>query len=784
MPVEMTKSEIQQFLELCKKLENFVIHVLKAKPTPQQLEIIRDIDNGKRRIAVKSGHGCFAKGHPVMMRDGSIKPVEDIEVGDILMGDDGKSERIVLELKRGQEEMYKFIFNSGDSHTYNASHKLVLVATQTHGTQKRGDIIEVEVKDWLLWSDRKKKTHAIMKHSVEFDEKALPIDPYIFGAWLGDGNSENDYIYLGDKKEAVANRVGGVFVSRRNNTNKYRLGIRSELKKLGVLKNKHIPKSYKTGSIRQRLQLIAGLLDTDGSLDRRQYELTTKFETLAKDFDWLCKSVGLHTNIKQKTVSGVVYYRLSIGRNTDIIPCIRHKIDNSIDSQRQNLHFGIKSVEPLGVGNYYGFTLNGNHRFLSGDFIVTRNTGKSTLLSWISLWAGLTKYDAKIPITAPSAPQLLFTLMPEIRKWEQKLPNILRKSIEAKTETISFKNGNFIAMRTARKENPEALQGFHATNLFFLVDEGSGVPDNIFEVVEGALTGEHNVIIMVGNPTRTNGYFYNAFHKHKELWTTHTLNAEKSPNVDPAIVELRRKQYGSDSDVYRVRVLGEFPRASSDSLFSVELLEEAVARTDAIDDGDEVWGLDIARYGDDRSVLAKRKGYYIRPLIVKQNLDTMDIVNWIKAEYQNAQIKPTAIFVDTIGMGVGAFDVLARDGYPVMDGNVGRKSFEMGLANKRIEIYKRLAQKMEHLSLPDDDELVGELSAIRYIINEKGMMALEKKEDTKKRLGRSPDKADAVALTYYEDVLTDEELEEEESERMRKARESRRGEASVVGVAW
>lgn len=400
-------------------------------------------------------------------------------------------------------------------------------------------------------------------------------------------------------------------------------------------------------------------------------------------------------------------------------------------------------------------------------------TGKSTLLSWISLWVGITKYDAKIPITAPSSPQLLFTLMPEIKKWAQKLKiTQMRESINAKSEEIQFSNGNFVAMRTARKENPEALQGFHATNLFFLVDEGSGVPNEIFEVVEGALTGEHNVIIMVGNPTRTSGYFFNAFNKNKELWATFTLNSEASPNVDPKVIELRRKQYGTDSDVYRVRVLGEFPKASSDALFAYEDLEEATQRTEVDKSGAEIWGLDVARYGDDKSVLCKRKGYEVRPLLTRQNLETMELAEFVMIEYQTAHKKPAVIFVDTVGLGVGVFDVLLSRGLPVAEARVSETSQRFGLKNKRIEIYKTLSEKLKYMSLPDDDELVGELSSLRYEIDEKGLMILELKKETKKRLGRSPDKSDSLALTFFQEYFGDEDEEDELTERMRKASES------------
>lgn len=385
-------------------------------------------------------------------------------------------------------------------------------------------------------------------------------------------------------------------------------------------------------------------------------------------------------------------------------------------------------------------------------------TGKTSLLSWIALWVGLSKYDAKIPLTAPSHPQLIATLVPEIKKWRDALPSVLQRDVVVKREEVHFANGNFAIARTARKENPEALQGFHAINLCFIVDEASGVEDGLFQVIEGALTGEHNIIILAGNPTRTSGYFFNVFHKHKNLWRLFVFNAEKSENVNKKVIEKRRIQYGRDSDIYGVRVLGEFPRASSDALFAVADLEEATNRTDADDSGVEKWGLDIARYGDDKSVLAKRKGYMFRPLQERRNFDSIQVADWVSYEYKTAVIKPVGIWVDTIGIGAGVFDILLSRNLPVFDGNVARKSFDEGLLNKRIEMYKRFSEALIHTYLPEDEELLGELSAIRYVIHDSGKMALEKKDDAKKRLGRSPDKADAVALTFYdEDVFIEDE---------------------------
>ena len=231
-------------------------------------------------------------------------------------------------------------------------------------------------------------------------------------------------------------------------------------------------------------------------------------------------------------------------------------------------------------------------------------TGKSTLLSWVILWVGLFKYDAKIPATAPTAPQLTRLLLPEVRKWREKLPKELKECVTVKNDSVAFCNNNQCVARTARKEAPEGLQGFHATYLCWIIDEASGVSNTIFEAIEGSLTGNQHLRLLTANPTRTDGYFYNSQHKNRELWKCHTFNAELSENVSRESIERKKKEYGADSDAYRVRVLGRFPRTSSDAVIPMYVIEDAInIGEDYNDYGAEVWGLDYADAGDDRTML-------------------------------------------------------------------------------------------------------------------------------------------------------------------------------------
>ncbi len=390
-------------------------------------------------------------------------------------------------------------------------------------------------------------------------------------------------------------------------------------------------------------------------------------------------------------------------------------------------------------------------------------TGKTSMLSWIILWWGLFKDDAKIPMTAPAAPQLYDLLLPEIRKWRDKLPLQLKKEVDIKSERVDFENGNFAVARTARKDQPEALQGFHATNILFIIDEASGIPQNIFEVVEGALTTDGSFVVMTANPTRVEGYFYDSHHKNRWQWSVYQFNAENSKNVSKAWIAEKKRQYGENSDVYRVRVKGDFPKQSSDAVFSLDKIEDAQQNEQFDSSGAEVWALDVADFGDDKSVLVKRKGLHFYEVKTKEGADLATLKGWLLYEYNRSVRKPSVIFVDAIGLGSGLPSVCHEAGLDIVIGVKASHTADDSdtYQNKRAEWYYKLEEALEDAKLPDDDELVGELMAQRYFINTYGKIQLVDKKQIKKDLGRSPDKADAFAISMNT-MIYDESVYEEE----------------------
>jgi hypothetical protein len=383
-------------------------------------------------------------------------------------------------------------------------------------------------------------------------------------------------------------------------------------------------------------------------------------------------------------------------------------------------------------------------------------TGKTALLSWVILWVGLTKEDAKIPTTAPTNPQLTRLLLPEVKKWREKLPPPLKEQVVVMSDEVRFSNGNFCIARTARAGNEEALQGFHASFLCWIVDEASGIGDKIFEVIDGSLTGANYLRIMTSNPTRTVGYFYDSHNKNRKLWKTHTLSSVNSPNVAKESIERKKQQYGENTDEYRVRVLGEFPLSNTDALFTAEEIDKAMNRQQSEVDrsGVFIYGVDVARYGSDNSVITKRRGQDIYSIQAYKGYNTLELANKIQAEAEGETEYPTKIFIDTIGVGAGVYDNLQGRGYDVEEGNVSFKADDAIYSNKRAEIYFNLLRFVRSNGrIPKDDELREELLILTYSYNDaNGKIKLMKKEEIKEELGRSPDKSDSVALTLFRSV--------------------------------
>ena len=385
-------------------------------------------------------------------------------------------------------------------------------------------------------------------------------------------------------------------------------------------------------------------------------------------------------------------------------------------------------------------------------------TGKSAWMAWCVLWFMVCYYPCKVPCTAPTSHQLADVLWAEIAKWfgklKERIPHIAGE-FEWSSERFYMRtnpNESFAVARTSRPENPEALQGFHSENILFVIDEASGVPEQVFQVAEGALSTDGAFVIMAANPTREEGYFYDSHHKMRARWAAIHWDGEESPMVSKAYIDDMRAKYGVESPIYQVRVKGNFA-AQTDGIIPLSLCLAAQERNvDVVESAPVIWGLDVARFGDDSTALAKRKGnYQLESTKEWFGKDTMQTVGLLKMEYDHADEKPEAINVDVIGIGAGVVDRGREIGLPVFGINVAEiASANDKYARLRDEIWFKCREWLEakNCKMAEDDALIAELTTPKYSILSSGKIKVEGKDEMKKRGISSPNRADAWNLTF------------------------------------
>ena len=390
--------------------------------------------------------------------------------------------------------------------------------------------------------------------------------------------------------------------------------------------------------------------------------------------------------------------------------------------------------------------------------------GKSATLAWISVWGVCTHAPCKVVITAPSGPQLFDTLFTEVKIWLARTPEALQNCFDVKQDEIVHKGSPDIRVsaRTSRAEQPEAMQGVHAEGgrVILIADEASGIPDAVFEAAVGSMSGRNCATLLCGNPTRASGYFFDSHTRLKHLWWTRTVSCLDSPRADPLFAKEIAETWGEDSNAYRIRVLGEFPKTDDDTLIPLDLITSAVHRDIVLDPGSyKYWGLDVSRFGSDASALCKRWGRVVPEKVrVWRQYDLMALVGAVKHEYDSTppEHRPIEINVDVIGLGAGVVDRLAELKMPVRGINVGESpSLKDKYPNLRSELWCKGKEFLERrdCKLPDDDQLVFELSAPKYKFLSNGRLQVETKDEMKKRRVMSPNVADAFLLTLASDAI-------------------------------
>ncbi len=401
---------------------------------------------------------------------------------------------------------------------------------------------------------------------------------------------------------------------------------------------------------------------------------------------------------------------------------------------------------------------------------------KSTTAAVIALWRAYARPGSRTIITAPTLRQVKMIIWGELRKLHRRarLPGMVpvdpgtgMKLDDSDTEVYGFTT-----------DEPEKMAGVSGADLMYIIDEASGVDESIYEAIEGNMAGGGSQLL-ISNPTQTSGTFYEAFTTKRHLWKTLHISSEDTPNVisgeimipglaTRAWVQEKLSEWGEDSPLFQVRVRGDFPDQAENSVIGLALIELARARYNAADvvlSGVFSLGVDVARYGDDTTVLQPLFGQ--RPGVARtfRKQDNVEVAGHVMdyvAELRQSADYPVSaglvkVKVDDLGNGGGVTDHLKHSdrakelGIEVVPVKVSENATAEGYHRLRDQLWFAMRDWFkEGGQLHPDSHLEGELVAPLYTFDTQGRAKVESKDEMKKRLGRSPDRADALGLAIYE----------------------------------
>lgn len=396
-------------------------------------------------------------------------------------------------------------------------------------------------------------------------------------------------------------------------------------------------------------------------------------------------------------------------------------------------------------------------------------TGKDASASWIIIWFLVTRLNAKVICTAPTARQLSDILWSEVSKWLRQ-STVTDEFVIQKDKIYCKHNPKewwaravSVSAKSSKEEQAETLAGFHGDHMLIVCDEASGIPDPVYIPLEGAMTQEDNRCLMIGNMTKTSGYFYDT-HFHSEIskaWNKFHWDSRESENVSKEMIDYFRMKYGEDSSVFAVRVAGNPPHADSDKLIPLDWAIQCIDNEVAVSDEDPLYfGVDVARYGSDDSVVLPRKGFKIYPWDTYHHLNTIALGGEILKK--GMEMGASGVAIDEIGVGAGVCDwLMLHRTLPTFGINVANSSSDITKYNKlRDELWVKVKENCMkgRYSFPGGklgDELCNELASVGYDFNNHGGIVVNSKKFLKSKGIASPNIADALCLTeYFTNVAT------------------------------
>lgn len=513
---------------------------------PQQVYHPLYEDKEKFVILITGGRGCETPTQEIIMSDLTIKQIKDIRVGDCVMGDDG-SPRKVLATLNGYSQMYCVHQTSAEDYYVNDTHIISVRKSKTSIKEGRyaeyAEFTDMRVTDYVNKSKRFKEHFRGYKvSSIPYPQKNVDIEPYMLGIWLGDGTSIFPQITTPDAEikyylsefakrndlKVTTNGVRGKAETLRLAKTKGKINPFMEcLRRYDLINNKHIPQDYISNDERVRLELLAGLLDTDGYKTCNGYEITQKNKHLAKQIKYIADTLGFRTHISQKKARcngmdcGFVY-RVSINGNVWRIPCKveRKKVFESDAHKNKDWHLSQLSIEPVGDGEWCGIILDGNQRYLHSDGTVTHNSGKS-----FNAATFIERLTFEMTEAEKIVHQILYTRYTMVSANMSVIPEMMEK-IEidetsryfnaTKTDVVNRMTGSrimFRGIKTSSGNQTAKLKSIHGITTFVCDEAEEWTSEQDFDKIMLSIRqkGIQNRIIIIMNPTDSNHFIYKKY---------------------------------------------------------------------------------------------------------------------------------------------------------------------------------------------------------------------------------------------------------------------------------
>lgn len=792
----------------------------------------------KHRVAVRGPHGlgkALALGVKIPTPTGWTT-IGDVRPGDEVFDEHGKPCNVVAKSEVWRSDTYEVEFADGTVITTHGNHEWNAIDVYNRPKTPKPNRRPVPIADWRdHWAFTKRVTTEHMAErlrtrggqlrwripvarALELPTADLPVDPYLFGYWLGDGSTRSaritvhrsDWPALLERIEEAGYHHGTLSAGRASpdtltvavSTEPVRKGgsqqdrdsLQARLRALGVLGDKHIPMSYLRASVEQRRELVRGLWDADGYRQAGGCdEISLSCKKLADGVAELLRSLGLAVRVREsdsKLNGRVVGRRWRIAVRFDFNPYRLPRYDWKPRGSQASRHTQrtITDIRRVDDQDTQCIEVDSpSHLFLAGESMVP--THNSALAAIAVLWFATTRdaagVDWKVITTASAWRHLSVYLWPEIHKWARRIKwDVLGRPAFNVHELLSMHlklmHG---AASPVASNKAELIEGAHADSLLYLIDEGKIVPNDTWDAIEGAFsggrsdgTGPEAFALAVSTPGQPTGRFYDIHRRAPGLEDWHVRHvtlaeAIAAGRISQAWADQRRKQWGADSALFANRVEGEFHASEEDSVIPLGWVEAAIERWHAWVEagrpdlpGKRFLGVDVARSGGDSTILADRRGMCVVSLSPYDREDTMRTTARVQGALAGGGV---VAVVDSIGVGGGVVDRLRELKEPVLaytgsaKTNARTRDGTYGFTNVRSAAYYRMRELLDpafgsEVMLPPDDLLISDLTTPTWTehTGSPPRIALEKKTDLQVRLGRSPDRGDAVVMSFWGENLS------------------------------